>query len=182
MDFVYDNIECLNTTKGKHPTDNETLENLSETVREIVGSKKGDVQNFLKENMLSLSIFQFGEAGKKLFEGATIKGRYPEYKIISNDNDQRGMLVAERGLISLTIGGAEILKKEKVYTAEIDDFRPKGSVFAVGVKEADPVIHPEDEVIVVHDDELRGVGPASMSGKEMTQANKGEAIRLRHYV
>ncbi|MFW6040345.1 MAG: DUF5591 domain-containing protein [Thermoplasmatota archaeon] len=182
LSFVSGSIDCIDTTNGTHPTDHKSLNNLSRVVIEKIGITKGDVQKFLKENMLSLAQFQFGKAGKRLLEGTKIKGRYPEYKIISKeDNTQRGMLVSERGLISLTLEGAEILQKEKINIAEIDDFIPKGSIFAVGVKRADSKIHPEDEVIVVHDKELRGVGPASMSGKEMTEANKGEAIRIRHY-
>jgi len=73
------------------------------------------------------------------------------------------------------------LKDKGIYQAEIEDFRSKGSIFAVGVKDASEKIRPEDEVIVAHDEELRGVGPASMSGKEMVQAERGEAIRLRHH-
>ncbi len=180
MSFVADDIDCVNTTKGAHPTSEEALERLAQAVKRYAGDDLGSVPNYLKENMSSFAIFQFGEDGKALLEGTEVKGRYPRYKIIDGD-EQRGMLVPERGLISLTLEGAQRLKEKNVYQAQIDDFKPKGSVFAVGVREADHKIRPEDEVLVLHEDELRGVGPATMSGREMEDAEKGEAVRLRHY-
>ncbi|MBS3817627.1 MAG: DUF5591 domain-containing protein [Candidatus Thermoplasmatota archaeon] len=180
MSFVPEEIDCLNTSDGERPTSSKAIDELAEAVRTYAGEKRGDVQRYLKQYMTVFTGFQFGGEGKVLLNDADVKGRYPWYKIM-NDNVQRGMLVPERGLISLTLDGAKELKKEEIYQVEIDDFTPKGSVFAVGVKEASERIRPEDEAIVVHDDELRGVGPASMSGQEMMEAEKGEAVRLRHY-
>jgi len=184
MDFVEsnipENIDHIDTTDGDHPTDDEALKRLSEAVRELAGKNLGHVKGFLNENLTKFADFQFGKGGEALTEGAVIKGRYPYYKIIG-DEGQRGMIVAERGLISLTIEGASILKDKNVNLVEIDDFVPKGTVFAVGVKDADPGIRPEDECIVVHDGDLRGVGPAVMSGPEMKVSDSGGAVRIRHY-
>ncbi len=180
LSFVKESIDCVNTTQGDHPTSSKAIERLAEAVKEHSGEERGDVQRYLQQNLESFAKFQFGPEGKVLLEDAEVKGRYPWYKIMEDDT-QRGMIVPERGLISLTLDGAELLKEEGIYLAEIDDFRPKGSVFAVGVRNADKKIRLEDEVIVVHDGELRGVGPASMSGEEMEEAEKGEAVRLRHY-
>ncbi len=180
MEFVLEEVDAVDTTEGDHPTDERSIERLKDTLKEYCGEGRGNRSEFLKENLRSFSRFQFGEKGEKLVEGAYIRGRYPDYKIM-DDQHQRGMLVSKRGLISLTLHGAEILQKEGILQAEIDDFQPKGSVFAVGVKDADPRIAPEDEVIVVHDGDLRGVGPATMSGEEMKEAEAGEAVRLRHH-
>ncbi len=180
MEFVPDSIECINTAAGDHPTSSEAIDRLAKTVKNFTGQKKGDVQRYLRENLTSFARFQFGKEGEALLKDAEVKGRYPRYRIISRGK-QRGMLVPERGLISLTMEGARKLKEKGIYQAQIDDFEPKGSVFAVGVKKASHEIRPEDEVMVMHEDELRGVGPASMSGKEMEKANRGEAVRLRHH-
>ncbi|MFP4050876.1 MAG: DUF5591 domain-containing protein [Thermoplasmata archaeon] len=180
MDFVLEKIDVIDTIQGDYPTDNSSIDRLKDTLKEYCGEGRGDRSKFLKENLRSFSRFQFGEKGEKLVDGAYIRGRYPDYKIV-DDQHQRGMIVSKRGLISLTLHGAEILQKENIFQAEIDDFQPKGSVFAVGVEDADPHIAPEDEVIVVHDGELRGVGPATMSGEEMKEAEAGEAVRLRHH-
>ncbi len=180
MKFVPENIDCINTVGEEHPASSEAIEKLADSLKEYVAEDTGSYQTYLKENLTSFARFQFGPEGEALLEDARIKGKYPWYKIIDSEK-QRGMLVPERGLISLTLKGADILKEEGVYQAEIGDFESKGSIFAVGVEDASEKIRPEDEVIVVHEDELRGVGPASMSGEEMVKAEKGEAIRLRHY-
>lgn len=180
MEFVLEEVDAVDTTEGDHPTDERSIERLKDTLKEYCGEGRGNRSEYLKENLRSFSRFQFGEKGEKLVEGAYIRGRYPDYKIM-DEHHQRGMIVSKRGLISLTLHGAEVLKEEDIFQAEIDDFQPKGSVFAVGVVDADSRIAPEDEVLVVHDRELRGVGPATMSGEEMKKAQSGEAVRLRHH-
>ncbi len=181
MSFVIKNIEGIDTVKDSHPTSRQAIDRLAETLKDLVGEGNDSVQKFLKENLESFARFQFGRGGEKLIENSRIKGKYPWYKIMDG-GIQRGMLVPKRGLISLTLEGAKIIKKIGINLVEIDDFVPKGSVFAVGVREADENIRPEDEAIVIHDGELRGVGPSVMFGEEMNQANKGEAIRLRHHL
>ncbi len=182
MSFVTEEIECIDTAKANHPTSNQAVNKLAEALKEHVGIKRGNIQKFLLENLESFARFQFGEGGEKLIENSKIKGKYPWYRIMEKGKNQRGMLVPERGLISLTLGGAEILKEVGINLVKIEDFVPKGSVFAVGVRDAHEDIRPEDEALVVHDGELRGVGPAVMFGREMKEANKGEAIRLRHHL
>jgi len=182
MGFVKQNVDCIDTVSQVYHLDKDALDRLRDEINSLDEGNDMSVKRFLWQNIRSLAIFQFGvKAGKELLKDSYIKGRYPEYRIME-DGTQLGMLVSERGLISLTIEGAEKILETGEYQAEIDDFRPKGSVFAVGVKDADEKIHPEDEVILVHDGELRGVGPASMSGVEMMDAERGEAVRVRHYV
>jgi len=41
-------------------------------------------------------------------------------------------------------------------------------------------IRPGDEVIVIHDGDLVGVGKSLLNGLEMTRAGKGLAVKLRH--
>lgn len=181
MSFVKEELGCIDTVDDGHPKSDEAIDNLSGALAELVGRERGSVQKFLQQNIESFARFQFGAGGEGLVEDAEIEGKYPWYKIM-DDETQRGMLVPQRGLISLTLDGAELLKEEEIALVEIDDFVPKGSIFAVGVKDADRTIRPEDEAIVVHNGELRGVGPAVMSGEEMIQAAKGEAVSLRHHL
>lgn len=180
MSFVHDEIDCVVNCAEEHPTSSTAIGNLRKSLQEVLNDGTKDVQNFLQENIASFCRFQFGRGGENLLKDAHIEGKYPWYKIIS-ENTQRGMLVPQRGLISLTLEGAEILKEEGINIVEIDDFKPKGSVFAVGIKQADQDIRPKEEAIVVHQGELRGVGPAMMSGEEMIEAERGEAVKLRHY-
>jgi predicted RNA-binding protein (TIGR00451 family) len=56
-----------------------------------------------------------------------------------------------------------------------------GSIFAVGVKEADTDIRPGDEVIIIDQGEkVVAVGRSEMSGSEMCEFEKGRAVTVRH--
>jgi archaeosine synthase len=111
-----------------------------------------------------------------------IKGRYPYQKIFFQNN-QLGMLTKERGVISLTINGANKIIKSNKYCIEIfDNFILKGSLFAPGIKKADKDIRIGDEVLILKNEKLCGVGVAQMSGIEMMKLNYGEAVKVRHKV
>ena len=91
------------------------------------------------------------------------------------------MYVPERGFFSLTIAGGEVLSEAGAFRVEIEDFKPSGSIFAVGVTGADSEIRPGDEVVVVHKGDVRGVGTAAMPPEEMVLSTRGEAVKLRHH-
>lgn len=100
-----------------------------------------------------------------------------------HQNVQLGMVTEERGLISLTMDGANRLIDAEQYWVEIyDDFTLKGSVFAPGIKDADNSIRIGDEVLVKKKNRLCGVGVALMNGKEMIESTHGEAIKIRHHI
>ena len=58
-----------------------------------------------------------------------------------------------------------------------------GSIFAVAIKDADPYVRPGDEVIVKNQDgAVVAVGRSEMSGREMSDFQKGRAVTVRHKV
>jgi len=58
---------------------------------------------------------------------------------------------------------------------------PHGSIFAVGIADADKKIRCGDEVVAIHDNEVRAVGVAEMNGEEMVASKSGEAVKVRHH-
>jgi archaeosine synthase len=113
---------------------------------------------------------------------STVIWKYPYLKIMQKGT-QRGMLTEERGLLSLTLEGANRLGDAEQYWVEIaDDFTLKGSVFAPGIIDADDSIRIGDEVLVRKNDTVCGVGVALMNGKEMTESSHGEAVKIRHHI
>jgi len=135
------------------------------------------------ENIESILSYQFNKnIAKTLVEGCKIKGRYP-YQKIFNKNYQLGMLTKERGFISLTIDGAKrIFNSNKNFIEIFDDFLLKGSLLAPGIKKADKDIRIGDEVFIIKNKKLCGVGIAKMNGWEMMELNYGEAVSVRHKV
>ena len=57
----------------------------------------------------------------------------------------------------------------------------KGSVFAPGVVAADKDIRIGDEVCIIQNDQVQGVGVAQMPGNHMMRSRYGEAVKLRHH-
>ena len=164
-------------TSGGRSGSKDSLRMLEETLKERVPEKgPGDRH---ADNMRSLCRFQFGEAGEALCEGAHIVGRWPNLKII-RQSTQLGMLTGDRGMVSLTLEGASVLAERNAYCVEIDDFEPKGNLFAIGVEKANPEIRIGDDVVIVYKKDVRAVGVARMCAVEMNLAERGEAVHIRH--
>ncbi len=180
--FIEKVIKIDKKTCKDHPTSDKSLENLKHVLKNITKDyEKVKKNDRVKENIESFASYQFGKkVAKKMLDSSKIIGRYPYQKIVKNNN-QIGMIVKEKGSISLTLDGAEILFEEKKNIIEIaDDFELKGSVFAPGVKNAAENIRIGDEVIVVRKNSLLGVGSALMNGKDMKDLTFGEAVKIRH--
>jgi archaeosine synthase len=177
-------IEFYDTCQGNHPTSKTAVENLSSTLDELTDRfEKVSKKKRLHESFYNLARFQFGDLSNNFFEQdeVVVKGKYPHLKLF-RENTQLGMLTPDRGMISLTLDGALVFVDNKKYWVEIDDFVPKGSVMAVGVLDADRDIRIEDEVVVLHKNEVRGVGKAAMSVPEMIASSRGVAVKVRHHI
>lgn len=171
--------EHVDTSEGR-PGSNESLNRLTSALRKLdIEETEGVRSNRDLEDMRAFCRFQFGPAGDELCDRAGIAGRWPHLRVV-RDGQQLGMLTGERGMVSLTIEGAKVLASRGAYCVEIDDFVPKGNLFAVGVEKADPQIRIGDEVTVVHKGDVRAVGVARMTAEEMELAERGEAVHIRH--
>ncbi|MEE9115371.1 MAG: archaeosine synthase subunit alpha [Thermoplasmata archaeon] len=179
-DFVCEVLDDLVSTSEGAPTSPKDLSRLTKELSGLEDQRhkvsKGQRQ---AEDMMSRCVYQFGNGGEVLMESAEIKGRYPNLKIFSN-GIQMGMLVQERGMISLTLDGAERISQKDLYCVQIDDFRPEGNLFAVGVEGADEELRIGDDAIIRYEKDVRAVGSAVMNWKEMTESARGEAVRIRH--
>ena len=164
------------------PTSPASLTRLDETLRSVTkGMKFGNYGEDRKEIIRSVLGFQFGTdvADAIMDENTTGMGKFPYWKIM-RDKTQLGMMTAERGMISLTLDGAQILADMGKNVVEMMDFELKGNLFAIGVTKADPSIRIGDEAIIMLNGKVKAVGVAMMSGREMVELNRGIAVRVRH--
>ena len=181
-------MEC--TVVGD-PTSPKSLENLDKALRAAAKGME-PVDYLVDRNNLARGLleFQFGRdiANILIDENTYAIGKFPYWKFIREDPEDRkkktqlGMMTPERGMVSLTLEGAEILAEAGYATVEIMDFELKGNLFAVGVIRADPRIRIGDEAIIVCDGQVRGVGVAMMCGREMTDLKRGIAVKVRHKI
>lgn len=172
----------LVTCEGENAREPAALQRLELTLRELTKTlARANLERYLLERLRGLASVQFGpDVAEALTKGARALGKWPFAKIFA-DKEQLAMLPPERGLLSLTRAGAERVLALGKYTVEIENFPIKGSIFAVGVRDADPQIRVGDEVVVHHKGEFRGVGVARMSGPEMVELKRGEAVNVRHH-
>ena len=164
---------------GDRPSSDAALESLTRTLKEQTASfERVPKAHRFAEDLSNIARFQFGEAGLALVEGVTFRGRFPNVRLI-RDGRQLAMHT-DRGMLSLTLDGGSILASQDTYCVEIEDFFPKGNVFAVGVSNAAPEIRPGDEVVVRHRDQVRAVGTSVLNAREMIDLKRGEAVHVRH--
>jgi Queuine tRNA-ribosyltransferases, contain PUA domain len=188
-ELVNDLAEMTETVVGD-PTSPVSLSNLDEALRSA--TKDMEPLDYLierRENMRSLLSFQFGKEGADvLMKDSYAIGKFPYWKLIWENPEKRtekiqaGMLTPERGMLSLTLEGAEILSSTGYNLVEMTDFELKGNLFAVGVVKADPDIRIGDEAIITLNGRVMAVGVAMMSGTEMTELKRGIAVKIRHKV
>ncbi len=177
-------MECTVVGDSTSPA---SLQNLDKALRDATkGMEPVDYLIDRNEQMLNMLRFQFGQEGAALLmdQNTYAIGKFPYFKLFREDADhnkiQLGMFTPERGGISLTLEGAQILADGGYPVIQIMDFEMKGNLFAVGVIEADPRIHVGDEAIAVCDGKVRAVGVAAMCGREMTDLKRGIAVKVRH--
>ncbi len=168
-------------TAKERPTSDESLASLTHALNEASSPHiRGPKGLRFAEEMSNIARFQFGDAGLGLVNAATFRGRMPDVRVI-REGGQVAMYT-RRGMLSLTLAGGAILSDADRYWVEIEDFLPKGDIFAVGVVDAAPEIRPGDEVVVRHRKDVRAVGTARLSAREMVDFRRGEAVHVRHVV
>lgn len=168
------------------PTSPKSLENLDRALREAArGMESVGYMQERNDRVRSVLGFQFGQdVADALMDADTYAvGKFPYWKIIRERDGaktQLGMMTPERGMVSLTLEGADIVAALGRNVVEVQDFELRGNLFAVGVVSADPGIRIGDEAVFVCGGEVRGVGVAEMCGREMTELSRGVAVKVRH--
>lgn len=183
MEIVAPVLGEIYYTVEKDPLSRASLDNLLNTVNKLADAMpRVPWRERGVDDLAALARFQFGEAaGQALTEGAEVKGREPFLRLMDQATGaQLAMTTIGRGYLSLAPEGGKRIMETKKFLVEIDDFRPKGTVFAVGVRGADAEIVPEDEVVLHHNGEFRGVGRALAPGVEMGKWKRGPCVAVRH--
>ena len=88
----------------------------------------------------------------------------------------------ETGLYTLNLPAGEILKEEKINRVFINFDLQSNTLFTPGIDDADENIIPNDEVVIINNDEVVGVGKSTMSGKELVESTKGVGVKIRHQI
>lgn len=168
--------------EGEGPLDREALARLGPTVAEAASDAPRVTAAERKvDDISSIASFQLGrKASRVLMEGAQVRGKPPTLKVLSPQGRQLAMFVPSKGRLSLTLDGADRISSSSERRVWMDDFQLRGDLFAVGVRDTDPGVRPADEVLIIREDIVVGVGVARMPAAEMQAAVRGVAVSVRH--
>lgn len=147
------------------------------------------------QKIRSIADYQFGRGVGSSFFPSEVKIVYSKstgkVRHIYLREELLATLRPTTGFFVLTIAGAKRMVREveplRLWVRIQEDVEPfvaKGrSVFAKHVIDADLMIRPQEEVIVVNGkNEVLAVGRALLSGKEMKAFSRGVAVRVRRGV
>ncbi|WP_393970635.1 DUF5591 domain-containing protein [Oxyplasma meridianum] len=128
---------------------------------------------------VSRSKFQFGNWIEKYIEGAKVINNYNQEMLVV---EGKPAIVFNENLGKYTINksSAKWFIENGKFLVEIDDFKPTSNVYPVGVVDATEDIRTEDEVVLHHKGEVKGVGIAKMPFRAMKELKKGIAVKVRN--
>ncbi len=136
-------------------------------------------RDFMKEKLLSIARYQFGEWIIPHIEGLRINRMFNQFMLV--DGNKPFFVFNERlGKLTIHKNAAELFVKTRKFLVEIDDFKPTASIYAMGVKDCTEDVRQEDEVVIHHSGSVRGTGIAKMSKEVMMNTHKGVAVKVRN--
>ena len=170
--------DFVNVCVDERPTSPDSLYNLR---MELKKHQRVNRREKTLHELRSIAMYQFGENAYEFIpDNVKTKGMY--HKRILSDGKQLALLNKDHGLFRLNLPGGEILKDLGINIVNIDFNLETNTVFAPGIKKADHKIIPNDEVVVVKDDTVVGVGKAIMTGREMEECGNGIGVKIKHRV
>ena len=171
--------DAVYTCQDGKTTSPESMYNLRSTLKNYPKIKD---KNKNLQKLRSIARYQFNSRDADIIipDGSRITGRFN--RRIFHENKQIATLLFETGLYSLNLEGGRILNDLNKNWVKIDFNLQTNTLFAPGVVDAHPDIIPRDEVVLVKDGQVVGVGKAVLTGEEMKKAVKGVAVRIRHRI
>ena len=142
----------------------------------------GGPLSVVREEVREVASVQLGRgAAERLFTPPVRLAGRPWFQRVTDGRGDLATLREERGLLFLTVAGAERLGDDVPLAVDVDPSLPlTGDLFTPGVRHADPAIRAGDSVVLRRNGTLAGVGEAALPGRLMTQLDHGLAVRVRH--
>ncbi|TET29564.1 MAG: hypothetical protein E3J70_06515 [Candidatus Heimdallarchaeota archaeon] len=171
------------TASSDKTTSSASLSLLYDELNSILKDLKPKTYLSDMELIQTIADYQFGSRiGQEMFkENCRIRSKPNQPLFIMKDKKQIGVIHPTTGKLTLTLETGKTLAEKEKYFVLFDDEELEGStLFAVGVNDADPQIRPTDSVVILNKKrELVGVGNAIISGKDMKEAKRGPAVKIK---
>lgn len=179
---------CPWTVEGESTTSAPSLARLASALRLAHdparrGPSGGPLAR-VREELASLARFQFGAPmAERLFEGEVrLMGRPWFQRLISPAKEDLATWREEVGFWRLTVPGArKVLDQAQGSRVQVrGGVELRGDLFAPGVLEADAGLRVGDDVVLLRDGEVLGVGEAKVPGPWMGRLPRGLVVKVRH--
>ncbi|HML06494.1 MAG TPA: DUF5591 domain-containing protein [Methanobacterium sp.] len=169
--------DAVYTCENGKTTSRESMENLKNEVKKHPRIK-GRVKTL--HMLRSIARYQFNskKADALVPDNVKIIGRFDRRLLV--DGKQIATLHFKNGFYSLNLHGGEILRDIGIKWVKIGFDLKTNTLFSPGVEDAHENIIPNDEVVILKDNEVLGVGKAVLTGEEMKRSVKGVAVKIRH--
>ena len=184
--FVDEDLEFImghlpeNSILVKWDRSDSSLARLKDTVSAVLSEHPPHGRyNQKMERFTKIAEYQFGNWISKYMEGCKIVKNYNSEMLVK---EGKPVLVFNEMLGKFTINkqSAPWFLENGKFLVEIDNFKPTANIYAVGVLNATDDVRQEDEVVLHHAGELKGVGIAKMPARAMVDLKKGVAVKVRN--
>ncbi|MCG3221894.1 MAG: DUF5591 domain-containing protein [Candidatus Heimdallarchaeota archaeon] len=175
----------ISTSQESSPTSNESLSKLTSTLKEIVSdSQNTQIQGIptVLKQLRAVADYQYGNGvGKTLFNGTIkIKGKYPRDRQIFRNKEHIANIRSKDGFLTIQPQSAQEIVDLSYTNLEFGDERVSGSnIYAPGCLKADKRIHPNDDILVVFNNQVIATGTAVVSGEDMNKMTSGILAGVR---
>jgi 7-cyano-7-deazaguanine tRNA-ribosyltransferase len=184
LDTILDDLECLEGILK--------LEKTTEAIEQMA-PPKNEGQKWSKRKLRTIFAYQWmlkeGLADSLNDTNISFSKSTGKIRYVKKDDIIQFTMVPTTGLLTPTYEGGKSLLDYGIdnrYLVMVDDdaseFVAKGkSALAKFVVRSSPELRPGEEVVVVDiNEQVLGVGKASMNGIEMQAFNRGVAVQIRH--
>ncbi len=181
-------FDIRNTAKDASPTSEKSLQQLTDTLIEIQQTKEKDEQKGISSKVRKIQAvadFEYGlGSGEILFPySVRIKGKYPRDQHIYLDKEHIATYVTRSGYLSLFPKYANLILSKTENILEFGAERVSGSnIYAPGVVYANKRIQPNDEIFIVHENQIIATATALVSGSDMNKMTSGIVAEVKKKV
>ncbi len=181
-------FDIKDTAKDANPTSEEACQQLTDTLVEIQQATKTSDQKGISSKirkMQAVADFEYGlGTGVILFPySVRIKGKFPRDQHIYKENEHIATYATKSGYLSLFPKPANLILSKTENILEFGAERVSGSnIYAPGVIHANERIQPNDEIFIVHEDQIIATATAFVSGSDMNKMTSGIVAEVKKKV
>ncbi|MHA1590931.1 MAG: DUF5591 domain-containing protein, partial [Candidatus Heimdallarchaeaceae archaeon] len=185
---ITSSFDIRDTAKDASPTSEKSCQQLTDTLIEIQQAKEADERKGISSKirrMQAVADFEYGSGiGEILFPySVKIKGKYPRDQQIYKDNEHIATYVTRSGYLSLFPKYANLILSKTENILEFGANRVSGSnIYAPGVVHANNRIQPNDEIFIVHENQIIATATALVSGSDMNKMTSGIVAEVKKKV